>query len=185
VSDDVLLSVVAPVYGCADCLLALHSRLTNGVKQIADRYEFVFVDDRGVADGWAVLVALAREGGVVGPYVGRIFEQVKNRPLFLIDQQAAGAEPRLPTALTPARARRNRERPQNPLAVARHQGLERLLSESLTVAADARVGGVSAEAADQRQVTRGELRTGSDTITRSRDAASIASRIRSGSGRKW
>ena len=43
--------------------------------------------------------------GVVGLYVGRIFEQVKNRPLFLIDQQAAGTEPSLPTARTPARAR--------------------------------------------------------------------------------
>ena len=28
--------------------------------------------------------------GVVGLYVGRIFEQVKNRPLYLIDEQAAG-----------------------------------------------------------------------------------------------
>jgi len=67
-SDDVVLSVVAPVYGCGDCLLALHSRLTNGVKQIADRYELVFVDDRGVEDGWAVLVALAREGSHVRAY---------------------------------------------------------------------------------------------------------------------
>ena len=29
--------------------------------------------------------------GVVGLYVGRIFEQVKNRPLFLIDDQTAGS----------------------------------------------------------------------------------------------
>ena len=28
--------------------------------------------------------------GVVGLYVGRIFEQVKNRPLFLIDREALG-----------------------------------------------------------------------------------------------
>jgi len=39
--------------------------------------------------------------GVVGLYVERIFEQVKNRPLFLIDQQAEGAEP---TARTPSPA---------------------------------------------------------------------------------
>ena len=31
--------------------------------------------------------------GVVGLYVGRIFEQVKDRPLFLIDAQAEGPEP--------------------------------------------------------------------------------------------
>ena len=60
-SDDVLLSVVVPVYGCADCLAALHARLTDSVRTITDRYELVFVDDRSVDDGWAVLVRLARE----------------------------------------------------------------------------------------------------------------------------
>ena len=30
--------------------------------------------------------------GVVGLYVGRIFEQVKDRPLYLIDAQAEGPE---------------------------------------------------------------------------------------------
>jgi len=29
--------------------------------------------------------------GVVGLYVGRIFEQVKNRPLYLIDTEAPGS----------------------------------------------------------------------------------------------
>jgi glycosyltransferase involved in cell wall biosynthesis len=37
--------------------------------------------------------------GVVGLYVARIFEQVKDRPLFLIDAQAEG--PQLPVALNP------------------------------------------------------------------------------------
>jgi len=60
-SDDTLLSVVVPVYGCADCLAALHARLTDSVRTITDRYELVFVDDRSVDDGWAVLVRLARE----------------------------------------------------------------------------------------------------------------------------
>ena len=60
-SDDILLSVVVPVYGCADCLAPLHSRLTDAVKSITDRYELVFVDDRSVDDGWSVLVGLARE----------------------------------------------------------------------------------------------------------------------------
>jgi dolichol-phosphate mannosyltransferase len=54
------LSVVVPVYGCADCLVALHERLTASVAQITDRYELVFIDDRSVDDGWAVLQRLAR-----------------------------------------------------------------------------------------------------------------------------
>ncbi len=57
--DEIELSVVVPVYGCADCLLALHDRLTTSVAQVTDRYELVFIDDRSVDDGWAVLQRLA------------------------------------------------------------------------------------------------------------------------------
>jgi dolichol-phosphate mannosyltransferase len=59
--DDILLTVVVPVYGCADCLVALHRRLTDSLTLITDRYELVFVDDRSVDDGWEVLLRLARE----------------------------------------------------------------------------------------------------------------------------
>ena len=63
-----LLSVVVPVYGCADCLVALHSRLTDSVRSITDEYEFVFVDDRSLDDGWAVLERLARQDEHVRAY---------------------------------------------------------------------------------------------------------------------
>jgi dolichol-phosphate mannosyltransferase len=56
-----MLSVVVPVYACADCLVALHTRLTASVAQITDRYEFVFVDDRSLDDAWSVLERLAAE----------------------------------------------------------------------------------------------------------------------------
>ena len=56
-----VLSVVVPVYGCADCLVALHTRLTDSVAGITDGYEFVFVDDRSLDDGWSVLERLAAE----------------------------------------------------------------------------------------------------------------------------
>jgi glycosyltransferase involved in cell wall biosynthesis len=39
--------------------------------------------------------------GVVGLYVGRIFEQVKNRPLFLIDARAEGPKSELEAPLSP------------------------------------------------------------------------------------
>ena len=65
VAGDVDLSVVVPVYGCADCLVALHERLSRSVAQITDRYELVFVDDRSRDDGWGVLRRLARGDGHV------------------------------------------------------------------------------------------------------------------------
>ncbi len=56
-----VLSVVVPVYGCADCLVALHARLTASVALLTDRYELVFVDDRSLDDAWSVLQRLASE----------------------------------------------------------------------------------------------------------------------------
>jgi len=58
--DATELSVVVPVYGCADCLIALHDRLSRSIAEVTDRYELVFVDDRSVDGGWEVLRALAR-----------------------------------------------------------------------------------------------------------------------------
>jgi dolichol-phosphate mannosyltransferase len=58
-ADVLELSVVVPVYSCAECLAALHDRLTNSIRQVTDRYELVFVDDRSRDDGWEVLLRLA------------------------------------------------------------------------------------------------------------------------------
>ena len=57
---DVQLSVVVPVYACADCLVALHDRLRASVSRLTDSYELVFVDDRSLDSGWEVLQRLAR-----------------------------------------------------------------------------------------------------------------------------
>jgi dolichol-phosphate mannosyltransferase len=54
------LSVVVPVYGCAECLNVLHERLSHSVGEVTERYELVFIDDRSVDGGWEVLCALAR-----------------------------------------------------------------------------------------------------------------------------
>lgn len=57
--EEVLLSVVVPVYGCANCLVALHERLTASVRQVTDRYELVLVDDRSIDGGWEILRRLS------------------------------------------------------------------------------------------------------------------------------
>ena len=59
-SGEVVLSVVVPVYGCADCLAELARQLSEQVARITGSYELVFIDDRSVDDGWSVLRALAR-----------------------------------------------------------------------------------------------------------------------------
>ncbi len=66
--DGITLSVVVPVYGCAECLTALHDRLTASVTQITDRYELVLVDDRSEDGGWEVLERLARADPHVRAY---------------------------------------------------------------------------------------------------------------------
>jgi dolichol-phosphate mannosyltransferase len=62
------LSVVVPVYGCVDCLVALHDRLTRSVVAVSDRYELVFIDDRSTDGGWEVLRSLAERDAHVRAY---------------------------------------------------------------------------------------------------------------------
>src|SRR5437763_1651791 len=59
-SGTVELSVVVPVYGCRECLRALHQRLTSSVEAITPSYELIFVDDRSPDDAWTVLEELGR-----------------------------------------------------------------------------------------------------------------------------
>jgi polyisoprenyl-phosphate glycosyltransferase len=63
-----LLSVVVPVYGCVDCLVALHDRLTRSVATITDDYELVLIDDRSDDGGWEVLERLASRDPRVRAY---------------------------------------------------------------------------------------------------------------------
>jgi glycosyltransferase involved in cell wall biosynthesis len=55
------LSVVIPVYGCGDCLHALHDRLVGVLEARFSSFELVFIDDRSPDGAWPVLAELARE----------------------------------------------------------------------------------------------------------------------------
>lgn len=53
------LSVVVPVYGCEQCLGALHDRLTKVLTPLVESYEIVYVDDRSIDGAWEKLSELA------------------------------------------------------------------------------------------------------------------------------
>jgi len=52
------ISVVIPVYGCADCLSSLCKRLTETLKSITNTYELILVDDRSPDHAWAEIIKL-------------------------------------------------------------------------------------------------------------------------------
>jgi glycosyltransferase involved in cell wall biosynthesis len=60
VSDpqDISISIVAPVYGCASCIEELRERVAKAVAPLAKRYEIILVDDRSLDDAWNIIVAL-------------------------------------------------------------------------------------------------------------------------------
>ena len=60
-SRGVELSVVIPVYGCADCLDALHERIVAACGQVTDDFEVVYVDDRSPDSAWDKLQELAAD----------------------------------------------------------------------------------------------------------------------------
>jgi glycosyltransferase involved in cell wall biosynthesis len=62
------LSVVIPVYGCADCLTALHARLTASLEKICSDWEIVYVDDRSPDSCWQQLTAFAGADSRVRAY---------------------------------------------------------------------------------------------------------------------
>lgn len=62
------LSIVVPVYGCADCLRALHQRVTAAMKVLAVSYEIVLIDDCDNRGSWDVAVAIAMSDGAVRAY---------------------------------------------------------------------------------------------------------------------
>jgi dolichol-phosphate mannosyltransferase len=51
-------SVILPVYRCADCLEPLLARLEPILRNISDRFEVIFVDDRSPDNAWPLIQAL-------------------------------------------------------------------------------------------------------------------------------
>ncbi len=61
------ISVVVPVYGCADCVAALYARLKASLAGLGPS-ELIFIDDRSPDGAWDVLRDLARRDPAVRAY---------------------------------------------------------------------------------------------------------------------
>jgi len=53
------ISVVIPVYGCAECLGSLHRRLVAALESITSSYEIVFIDDASHDGSWEAVSEMA------------------------------------------------------------------------------------------------------------------------------
>jgi glycosyltransferase involved in cell wall biosynthesis len=60
-TGEIELSVVVPVYRCAECIRPLHRRLTATLRHLSPAAEIIFVDDRSPDDSWKALTELTRE----------------------------------------------------------------------------------------------------------------------------
>jgi len=70
------LSVVVPVYGCAECLQTLHRRLVGALEGLVGSFEIVLVDDRARDGAWDVIRRLAEhDRRVRGVRLSRNFGQ--------------------------------------------------------------------------------------------------------------
>jgi glycosyltransferase involved in cell wall biosynthesis len=63
--SDVEISVVIPVYKCAECLRHLQERLDPALAQIPGEHEIILVDDRSPDESWGILRQLAAENDSV------------------------------------------------------------------------------------------------------------------------
>ena len=55
------ISVVTPVYGCAESLPELYDRLVRTLEKISDRFEIIMVNDASPDNAWEVIKELARQ----------------------------------------------------------------------------------------------------------------------------
>lgn len=62
------LSIVIPVYGCAECLSELHRRVTTAARGLNVSYEIVLVDDCDNRGSWDIAAEIAREDAAVKAY---------------------------------------------------------------------------------------------------------------------
>jgi len=53
--ENIHISVVTPVYGCAECIIPLCDRLKESLKQITNEYEIILVNDASPDNSWEIV----------------------------------------------------------------------------------------------------------------------------------
>lgn len=60
-SNDQMVSVVSPVYGCKDCLIQLTAAVSGTLEHTPYDWELILVDDRGPDEPWDVITELSKK----------------------------------------------------------------------------------------------------------------------------
>ena len=72
------ISIVVPVYGCAECLEELHNRLVIVLNSLVSNYEIILVEDASPDDSWQRILQLTKDNSSVkGIRLSRNFGQHK------------------------------------------------------------------------------------------------------------
>ncbi len=66
--ENLEITVVVPVYGCAGCLLELQQRLKKVLNSITRRHEIIYIEDRGNDDSWEIITRIAKKDKQVKAY---------------------------------------------------------------------------------------------------------------------
>lgn len=70
------ISIVTPIYNCADCLQVLYQRLTEALAQVTDDFEIIMINDASPDNAWDVIKNLAaQDARVKGINFSRNFGQ--------------------------------------------------------------------------------------------------------------
>jgi glycosyltransferase involved in cell wall biosynthesis len=54
------ISIIIPVYGCENCLRELNARIISSIKDLADDFEIIYVDDCSPDDAWSTIQVLSK-----------------------------------------------------------------------------------------------------------------------------
>ena len=89
-----LLSVIVPCFNEELVLRATYERLTKVCRELRGlNYELVFVNDGSVDQTQKILSELQQDDpqfvslGIIGEYLGRIYTEVKRRPLYAVQER--------------------------------------------------------------------------------------------------